>query len=301
LILEKLQRDTACRQLHFYNWTEPLIHPRIAEYCRAASGAGFHVHLSSNLNVLRDPDALLAAGIKTIRVSLSGFTQPVYERGHRGGRIERVKENMRRLSDARRATGSATRIHVYYHKYRYNLHEVAPIRALAKALGFDVIVTWAYLMPLENVLGCIEGELDPRDLAFADASIVPSVASAIEIAQPHRARRCELIDQLVLDFQGNAILCCAVYDHAATTIGRYLDLDWPEIQARRYGHRVCDRCMHYGVHVLGTYFGVPELVQAMERRADEEMAAGPPAPTGVQVALPVLAAASGSDHPRAGG
>ena len=78
-----------------------LIHPRINLYCKAAADAGFHLHLSSNLNFLKDEKSLLTAGVKTIRISLSGFTQSIYEQGHRGGNIEKVKANMRRLSAAR--------------------------------------------------------------------------------------------------------------------------------------------------------------------------------------------------------
>src|SRR5204863_5847034 len=109
-------------------------------------------HLSSNLNHLKNPEALLSAGAKTFRISLSGFTQPVYERGHRGGDIEKVKKNMIRLGEAHKATGSRTRIHVYFHKYRHNVHELPLMETFARDLGFKFISDWAYLMPLEKLI-----------------------------------------------------------------------------------------------------------------------------------------------------
>lgn len=265
-VLAKLAREFPGWQLHFYNWTEPLIHPRINHYCKTAADTGFHVHLSSNLNHLKDTEGLMAAGMKTFRISLSGFTQPVYERGHRGGKIERVKQNMIRLSEAKKAVGSRTRIHVYYHKYRYNLDELPLMENFARSLGFDFLADWAFLMPLEKLIQYVEGDVD----AFALDSIVPSVDDAVALMQPHRAKPCELIDQLVLDYCGNVQLCCSVFDSVRNTIGNYLETDWAELQTAKYQHTTCVKCMHYAAHVLYTNVSHPELREQMAQLAKRQ-------------------------------
>lgn len=287
-VLAKLSREFPKGQLHFYNWTEPLIHPRINDYCKAAADAGFHLHLSSNLNHLKDPEGLMAAGAKTIRISLSGFTQAVYETGHRGGKIEKVKQNMRRLSAAKAAVNSRTRVHVYYHKYRHNLHEVELMESLARQLGFDFVADWAFLMPVEKLIQYAEDELDDEQRAFADNTLVPNVDNAVALMQPYRAKPCELIDQLVLDFRGNVSLCCAVYDGKRNFIGNYLDLDWSRLQSIKYKHQSCVKCMHYGAHVLYTHFANPDLRAAVERLAvhDLNRPAASRRPTSIR--LPVL-------------
>jgi len=270
-ILKKLTDEFPRSQLHFYNWTEPLIHPRINLYCKAAADAGFHLHLSSNLNFLKDEKSLLTAGVKTIRISLSGFTQSIYEQGHRGGNIEKVKANMRRLSAARAATRSRTKVHVYYHKYRHNLHEMPLMEAYAKELGFEFIADWAFLMPVEKLLAYADGIGEEDHRRFAAEAIVPDPRDALAIMQPHAHQPCTLIDQLVLDHLGNVTLCCAVYDAKATTVGHYLDMSWADLQRRKYGHGSCGRCMHYGAHVLYTHFHQPELRQSMLALADSQM------------------------------
>ncbi len=291
-ILAKLGRDFPRWQLHFYNWTEPLIHPSINRFCRAAADAGFHLHLSSNLNHLKDPEGLMASGMKTFRISLSGFTQEVYGIGHRGGKIEKVKENMRRLSEAKRAVGSRTRIHVYYHKYRHNLDELEPMRALAAELGFEFCADWAFLMPVEKLVQYMDGTLDDEERAFADRSIVPRVSDAIEAMLPERDAGCELIDQLAIDFQGNVVLCCAVYDGRRNFIGRYLDTTWADLQAAKYAHQTCVTCSKHAAHVLYTHFTKPELVQRMRELVERQLADPPPIGRRGSIPLPVLNAAT---------
>jgi MoaA/NifB/PqqE/SkfB family radical SAM enzyme len=291
-ILSKLQRDFACRQLHFYNWTEPLLHPRIAGLCRAAADAGFHVHVSSNLNHLKDAQGILASGIKTFRISLSGFTQDTYRIGHRGGNIEKVKANMRTLADASRITQSRTRIHVYFHKYRHNLHEMAAIEAFARDLGFDFQADWAYLMPLEKVLEYVEATIGEDERAFVENHIVPTVDESLRLAREAGAcekggQRCELIGQLVLDHRGRAMLCCATFDTSANAIGDYLQLDWPELQRRRYAHAMCGRCMSHGAHTLFTSFAHPALREKIANAADAAISSGEPEQS-ISIRLPIL-------------
>lgn len=266
-VLGKLKREFPNWQLHFYNWTEPLIHPCIVKFTRAAAEAGFHLHLSSNLNYLKDPENLVSAGAKTIRVSLSGFTQAVYERGHRGGNIEKVKDNMIRLSKAKLATAATTRIHVYFHKYRHNVDELPQMESFARDLGFDFLADWAYLMPLEKLIDCVEGNLPTNERQFADDFIIPEPDDAIAVMQQVGGceQPCELIDQLVLDCRGRVSLCCAVFDAQRHFIANYLDVDWPQLQRMKYGHRTCDKCMHYAAHTLYTHFSKPELRGMMVR------------------------------------
>ena len=98
----------------------------------AVKSRGIACWLSSNLNVLRNPEELVAGGLDFLRVSLSGFTQAVYRRGHREGDIEAVKANMRRLAAAVKATKATTRVEVFYHLYRHNRHEVAAMKSFAE-------------------------------------------------------------------------------------------------------------------------------------------------------------------------
>lgn len=267
-ILAILTDAFRCRQLHFYNWAEPLLHPRIVGCCEEAVAAGFHVHLSSNLNHLPDPPGVMASGLKTFRISLSGYSQEVYRIGHRGGDVERVKDNMRRLSAAREKVGSRTRVHVYYLKYRHNLIELERARGFAGSLGFEFHHDWAFYTPLERILAYVDGSLSEAEKRTADQLLAPDVLSALSVVRPHRARPCPAIDQLVLNLRGDVMLCCALFDETSAKVGNILELDWPRLQALRYGHPICSRCTRAGAHVLYTHYQDQALRTAMERLAE---------------------------------
>ena len=116
-ILDKARSECEILTVGFFNWTEPLLHPNLPNLVREVKIRNLSCMLSSNLNVLRDPVRLLAENPDYFRVSLSGFTQAVYEIGHRGGNIEIVKRNMERLAKAHAESSAKTQIEVFYHRY----------------------------------------------------------------------------------------------------------------------------------------------------------------------------------------
>ena len=73
------------------------------------------------------------------------------------------------------------------------------------------------------------------------------------------SRPCSLReDAISLDFQGNATLCCAVFNAGKYTVANYLDMSLSEIQKLRRSHPLCEICMHQGAHVFMTY-GIKEM------------------------------------------
>jgi hypothetical protein len=75
---------------------------------------------------------------------------------------------------------------------------------------------------------------------------------------------------MTLDFHGNVQLCCGTYDTRRFTLGKYLELSFDELQARKYEHAMCGTCMRRGVHMYGTYAG-PEYDDIAERTLGPEL------------------------------
>jgi hypothetical protein len=69
------------------------------------------------LNITKNIDETIKANPSFFRISLSGFNQDTYQKGHVGGDIELVKNNMRLLSELKKKYSSTTIIEVYFHKY----------------------------------------------------------------------------------------------------------------------------------------------------------------------------------------
>ena len=269
-ILDKGLSECLIWNVGLYNWTEPMLHPDLVELIRVVKSRGLRCTISSNLQVLRNPDDLLGSGLDLMRVSLSGFTQHVYERGHRGGDVEIVKDNMRRLAVAKAATGSATTIEVTYHQYLDNYHEIALMEEFSRSLGFKFTPYAAYMTTVEKVLAIQAGNCTPEDKLVLDRLAVP-LDRAIAITSQNPPELCELLeDYIVIDVSGQVMLCCGSSLRPSNVIGNYLDVSLEEIQRRRRKHALCSDCMKLG---LPSYFhGGPEFNRIANDRAERYLA-----------------------------
>ena len=246
-ILDKALRECRIEAVGLYNWTEPLLHPEIAALVRAVKSRGLVCSLSSNLNLLREPEALLAAHPDYLRVSVSGFTQEIYARGHREGDIEQVKHNMQRLAAAHGAVRSNTHVEVYYHRYADNSHELPLMAEFAGSLGFHFASTLAYVTTVEKIIAIAQGEQTAEDVALLARLAVP-LDRALAITSTFHRHSCHLLeDIIVLDVEGNAMLCCGSSMAAANRIGKFLDLPLGEVQRRRRAMSLCASCLSLGL------------------------------------------------------
>jgi Fe-coproporphyrin III synthase len=84
-------------------FTEPLIHPRIVEFCRAAAGRGFFCSITSNGFMLPQlAGALVEAGLSEITISIDG-PEEVHDRVRgRAGSFRRLYAGIEALNEAKR-------------------------------------------------------------------------------------------------------------------------------------------------------------------------------------------------------
>lgn len=273
-VVSKARSECEVMGIELFNWTEPLLHSKLPELIRIVNAGQISCHLSSNLNVLREADEVLAANPYSFRISCSGFTQEVYGYTHRGGDIKRVKKNMILLAEAKRRQKATTRLHVLYHRYKHNLRDEPPLRAFANSLGIEFQPVWAFMMPLEKVLAFIEENPGEAGWTEEDSQLVSKLAlglrEAFQTAEKYKDQRCFLQDsKIAMDFQANVQLCCAVYDASKFTIANFLTTPLEEIQRRKYAHEMCARCAKHGAQVY-VNCGVHEFEEVAVRNVPPE-------------------------------
>lgn len=271
-ILEKASREYPGAIIALYNWTEPFLHPQIAEFIKTVHSFGFKSILSSNLNLLPfDLDEFSKAGLGSLTISLSGFSQKIYEIGHRGGNIETVKENMRKLSLALKKAGASTKITVYYHKYLYNLEEIDLMKNFAESLGFAFGHDWAYFMPIEGIKDYLDDKLAQSEVDFIEKKLALDIRQAVEATKPFRKEPCLFPTSLLtIDWRGQIQLCCGLYDSGKFSIGSYLDTASEIIEERLKKHPYCKECMKIGLHILISWHG-HKIRPIYEKIAEEKV------------------------------
>jgi MoaA/NifB/PqqE/SkfB family radical SAM enzyme len=253
-IIAKIRRESPVPnpQINLYNWGEPLLHPDLPAIIMMLRRAGMRSYLSSNLNIKRGLEAVIAAGPDELKISLSGFSQQTYSRAHARGKLDLVQANMRLVRAYADHYGVATKIWVGHHIYRSNQHEIQPVRRLCEELRFAYHPIPAFYMPLERVLDAINGTPNPRDGGILEDLLQKPGDRRHAIAIRRSGRfDCELrFNQTVINHDGTVALCCTVYDEPNMLGVSYLDEDFEAIERRKYHHPFCRTCMQNNLHYV---------------------------------------------------
>lgn len=270
-ILDKIKSENPAAVVCCYVNSEPFLHPRIAECVQSIKRRGLRCELSSNLNHLQQLDQVLAAKPDLFTASVSGFTQEIYQRSHRGGDVEKVKQNFRTVIEANTRGAFGVHIGMSYHMYEYNLHEVEPMRAFVEGLGAQFLLSWGRSICIENTVQALrqlEKQKTGRDVAYRlgpgdqdlNTMLPPAKEEFIKSMEqlrfhPEKARMlyerfpvatvCIIADVFTEIRHDGRVQLCAWTDDMRLTLGNYLELTQEQISEARRGHPLCDECLRY--------------------------------------------------------
>jgi len=178
--------------VNLFDWGEPLLHPNLSDMIALIHERNVLSLASSNLSTRARtaPENLVDAGLDHLAVSVSGATQGVYERYHRGGCLKTVHENISRIIERRRRLGKSTPVIEYkYLAFRHNIQEIDQARAQARRLAVDLF-------------RCVPGGGDE----------VSVLEPAPKVGQESRSPLChQLWHVVVLKVDGGIAPCCHLY------------------------------------------------------------------------------------------
>ena len=180
----------------------PMLHPMIDGLINVCHRYKNVSMISSNLSVPSYcVERALSAEPSSIRISCSGFTQATYQRGHKGGNIDKVKANMELISKKKKPK---TRVHMFWHQYQHNKHEENTMRYFCEKLGIRFYAHQAILEPAERVVEAFNG-VDDQSYADIKDSLITSIPEAAKLAYVNRHHRCDMLDnQIVVDGEGSS-------------------------------------------------------------------------------------------------
>jgi MoaA/NifB/PqqE/SkfB family radical SAM enzyme len=278
-ILDKIASENPNAIVFTYGNSEPFLHPRLPECVAAIRRRGLHPEMSSNLNYVQRVDDLLAARPDLIIISLSGCTQEVYEKGHAGGKIDKVFANMQILAEANARANPKVKIAINYHVYKDNGHEVAQMREHAKNFGFDFFTSLARAISMENAIRYCQSK-DPEATPFEVQEGRPDWNTALPFVSPTYVKTMDRVripptkaremykDQpptevcpvgsggmfTFIRYDGTTELCPCVADRRIT-LANYLDATPEQLIESRVGHAICKQCLKYR---LNLYFHIAD-------------------------------------------
>jgi MoaA/NifB/PqqE/SkfB family radical SAM enzyme len=264
-ILDKIAMENPQAIVFCYGNSEPFLHPRLAECIASIKRRGLNAQFSTNLNYIRNVGEVLAAKPDFVIISLSGFTQEVYVKGHAGGNIEKVKANMKVL-------GTFNQFHkidiqVNYHVYNDNQHEVELMREFAKECQLGFFTSYARAISMENAIQynrsldpaatpfeLREGKPDYNDLlppigqTYIDAMkrlVIPPTESREMYKDIPAPPECPIGTMFqFIRHDGKTEMCACVADRRLV-LGDFLETSQDERVAQRMHHPICQQCSKY--------------------------------------------------------
>lgn len=239
---------------HYYN--EPTITPRIENLVAKCHAHGVHCLMSTNGSFVKPLMRVMEQGLTNLIFSVSGWTQKVHERSHKGVNIDIVKASMREVSrwvaTHKDFKGHKQFVRVSWHDYVYNRHERFHMQAFAEALGFTFTSYNTGVLPLERaqkrMMETLTSPDSPEDVAERDVRTKLKEAQKLCLQRKHW--RCINQDRMItIDSDGYLHNCC-VKAHEANKRSLLFDTDLERFhQYRLHEEPDCIKCKQYGHHV----------------------------------------------------
>jgi len=160
--------------------------------------------VNTNLTNKVNSMALLLSRINGINGSLSGMTQDVYARNHKGGQVQNVLDNFAALAATKTKLHSRCVLQMIWHRYKYNGHEYS----LAEKFCHDHAIKFTPIQP--RII-----DIEDAQKFYADSKVQDAFAEYIDIDDEKRCARlmgpdehCVLSRDIVIDFNGRVYKCC---------------------------------------------------------------------------------------------
>lgn len=235
-----------CLGVFLFNYGEPLLSPDLPRMIHEIHSRGMIAIISSNLSLEYNFDSLLIDPPDIFKISISGFSQKVYETTHNGGNIYLVKSNMYRIRMIEDKLKTRVNVVVGYHVYNNNQGaEYIAAEDLCKELGFLFQPRKAIFCNIPKQAG-----IDPfskSDIEFI-SEYYPNSRDILTINQSKEtiSGTCRnALNRLFIDYNGDVFLCFMVM-HNGGIYKSYLQTSLKDIRMWQKEHWICGKCKDIG-------------------------------------------------------
>jgi radical SAM protein with 4Fe4S-binding SPASM domain len=198
-------------RLFLHNYGEPFLHREIYQMIHYAKKEGIpDVEVSTNGHVL-DSSRLIDSELDEIKISLDGITQETYANYRRGGRLEKVIENIRGLTREKRKRRSAKPLmELQFIIMRHNQDQMDGFRELATELEADRIRFKTFNVQMSGPEACQVGvEFLPTHPEYTRYQDKGGRLLKMDLEENHCKWPWEWV---VINSDGHVVPCCNDFD-----------------------------------------------------------------------------------------
>jgi MoaA/NifB/PqqE/SkfB family radical SAM enzyme len=246
-VLQKLLKEIPWLfTVDLYVWSDPLLHPNIAEIIRYNNGLGIGSGISTNLNYGKYLEEVIKAEPDYIRVSTSGFGPKNYEITHTGGSWDTLYKNLLDAKIYIKKHDSKTIITILYHANKNNLYEFAAMRGFCVENGFRLEPLLSSVFS-DYAMDYIEKKPLWEGADLAKDIMLVSLDQILDHCADEHSKTCLGMRALpIINWDLSVLLCCFYsYERIAPN---YLGITIDEIIERRNASDFCKKCIKYSLH-----------------------------------------------------
>ena len=229
-----------------YVWSDPLLHPNLAEIIMYNNSLGIGSGISTNLNYGKYLEEVIKAEPDYIRVSTSGFGPKNYEITHTGGSWDTLYKNLLNAKDYIKKHGSKTIITILYHANKNNLSEFRNMRDFCVKNGFRLEPLLSSIFS-DYAMDYIEKKPLWEGAELAKNIMLVSLDEILKHCAEEHSKTCLGMRAIpMINWDLSVLLCCFYsYERIASN---YLDITIDEIISLRNNADFCKKCIKYSLH-----------------------------------------------------
>ena len=234
--------------LFFGNWGEPLLNHDISKMIRYAKlKPGFLIEssvieIATNLNYLHNPVELIESGVDCISVSISGMTQEVYEKNHRGGNINIVLDNILQLVEIKKRNRSdKPHLRINFHDTIYNKKDQNIAKKFCSDNELEFCLRRMYICSVDDNIRFQE-EKEKFSKFYCNFIDLDKEIYLATTVSPRDITNCFLrTSYVVINSNGQLYRCCGVFEeeYYMGSIFDFRIIDIPNIESK-----ICQKCVN---------------------------------------------------------
>ncbi len=188
--------------LILWNQGEPFLNKDMVKMIKYAHSKRLYTLVSTNANILPPAEEIVDSGLDRLIVSLDGASQETYNQYRINGEIDKVKENVRKLVEAKKKKKSIfPKILWQFIVMKHNEHEIESIRNLAKELGVDSLsLKTVQIYEKDDIKNFLPENPKYRRYKISGDDF------ELKFGIKNRCRR--IWDQPVINWNGEMAVCC---------------------------------------------------------------------------------------------
>lgn len=253
-----LDQVSPLRHIKLQGMGEPLLNKQIIELLREGEARGIAMSFLSNGSVLTDKIAehLLELDNTVIWFSVDGATTEVFEKIRVGGKLEKVKANIKNLTK-RIGSKQSSQVKIWTVVTQENLHELADIVRLSKELSADSICLQVFLSSWGK--DNMKKYVDPVQVECESVALSKSLIECRRVAEEHginlRIYRNNLLSRknkcvwpwtsAFIASNGDVVPCCIIANSDTVKMGNVFEEDFSRIWNNKKYQKLRDMIRHH--------------------------------------------------------